>query len=122
MASFATSLSDPIGTQPILDAVAWGQGALLGTVATTVAVIAISVVGVRMLTGHIDIKRGVTTIGGCFILFGAPTIAAGLQNVGSDAVPIQDSTFQVAQAPLLATVPPNSIAPVTDPYAGASVP
>lgn len=121
MASLTTSLSDPSGSQAILNAVAWVQGTLLGTVATTVAVIAISVVGVRMLTGHIDIKRGTTVICGCFILFGAPTIAAGLQMAGSDAAPIDYPTIQAVQAPRPATIPPT-IAPTADPYAGASAP
>ena len=121
MASFATSLSDQNGSQAISDAVAWVQGTLLGTVATTVAIIAISVVGFRMLTGHIDIKRGTTAICGCFILFGAPAIAAGLQNVGSNAAKIDYPTIQTAEAPRPATIPPP-VAPAADPYAGATLP
>lgn len=107
MTTFATSLSDPVGSQPITAAVAWVQATLLGTFATTVAVIAISVVGVRMLTGHIDTKRGMTTIGGCFILFGASTIAAGLQTVGSDAASIDYPTIQAAPASESSTISPE---------------
>ena len=47
--------------------------------ATTAAVIAVAVVGLMMLTGRIDWRRGLTVILGAFILFGAATIVAGIK-------------------------------------------
>jgi type IV secretory pathway VirB2 component (pilin) len=51
---------------------------LPGTVAAAVGVIAIAAIGLMMLAGRIDLWRGVRTVLGLFILFGASTIAAGL--------------------------------------------
>jgi type IV secretion system protein VirB2 len=34
-----------------------------------------------MLTGRIDWRRGATVIVGCFIVFGAATIVAGIRSV-----------------------------------------
>ncbi len=69
----------PAGSGPIVAAVNWVQGTLLGNVATAVAVIAIAVVGFMMLTGRMNWKHGITVILGCFILFGASVIVAGIQ-------------------------------------------
>src|SRR5689334_3391874 len=73
------SLSDAPGASTLVAAVSWLQGTLLGTVATTVAVIAVSWVGMLMLAGRLEIRRGLVTILGCFILFGASAIAGGIQ-------------------------------------------
>lgn len=73
-------LGDPAGSGPIVGAVQWLQGTLLGTVATVVAVIAIAVVGFMMLTGRMNWRYGATVILGCFILFGAASIVAGIQS------------------------------------------
>lgn len=70
---------DPAGSGPIIGAIHWIQGTLLGTVATVAAVIAVAVVGFMMLTGRINWRYGVTVIIGCFVLFGAASIVAGIQ-------------------------------------------
>lgn len=72
-------MNDPAGSGPIVSALNWLQGTLLGTAATTVAVIAIAAVGFMMLTGRINWKHGAVVILGCFILFGAVSIVAGIQ-------------------------------------------
>ena len=72
--------ADPAGSGVIVSAVNWLQGTLLGTVATVVAVIAVAVVGLMMLTGRINWRYGATVIIGCFILFGAASIVAGIQS------------------------------------------
>jgi type IV secretory pathway VirB2 component (pilin) len=80
-AAFAQDIgADPQGSGAILGAVRWIQGALLGTVATVVAVIAVAVVGLLMLTGRINWRYGAIVILGCFILFGAASIVAGIQS------------------------------------------
>jgi type IV secretion system protein VirB2 len=53
---------------------------LLGQVATSVAVIAVAMVGFMMLTGRMNWRFGATVILGCFILFGAASIVAGIQS------------------------------------------
>ncbi len=74
---------DPAGSNVILTAVTWLQGTLLGNVATALAVIAVGATGLMMLTGRIDWKRGATVILGCFIVFGAAAIVAGIRSVAA---------------------------------------
>lgn len=71
--------ADPAGSGAIVSATRWLEGTMLGTVATVLAVIAVAVVGFMMLTGRINWRYGVTVILGCFILFGATSIVAGIQ-------------------------------------------
>jgi type IV secretion system protein VirB2 len=77
------SLGDPAGSGVIVAAVRWLEGTLLGTIATVVAVIAVATVGLLMLTGRINWRYGATVILGCFILFGAASIVAGIQSTAS---------------------------------------
>jgi type IV secretion system protein VirB2 len=77
------SLSDPAGSGVIVAAVRWLEGTLLGTIATVVAVIAVASVGFLMLTGRINWRYGAVVILGCFILFGAASIVAGIQSTAS---------------------------------------
>lgn len=74
------AVADPAGSGVIVDAVNWLQGTLLGTVATVVAVIAVAAVGFMMLTGRINWRHGAVVILGCFILFGAASIVAGIRS------------------------------------------
>ncbi|RDC58904.1 hypothetical protein HME9302_02636 [Alteripontixanthobacter maritimus] len=71
---------DPEGSGVLVNAVEWLQGTLLGTVATVVAVMAVAAVGFMMLTGRMNWRFGATVIVGCFILFGAASIVAGIRS------------------------------------------
>ena len=71
--------ADPQGSGPIVAALMWLQGTLLGNVATAVAVIAVAMVGFMMLTGRMNWRFGATVIIGCFILFGSAAIVSGIQ-------------------------------------------
>lgn len=84
-AAAQTRGADPQGSGPILAAVEWLQGTLLGNVATAVAVIAVAFVGFMMLTGRMNWRYGVTVIVGCFILFGATSIVSGIQSAAGAA-------------------------------------
>lgn len=75
--------TDPQGSGVLVSAVNWMQGTLLGTVATVVAVIAVAAVGFGMLTGRINWRYGAVVILGCFILFGAASIVAGIRAAAS---------------------------------------
>ncbi len=79
----AAQTYDPAGSGPIVGAMHWLQGTLLGTVATVAAVIAVAVVGFMMLTGRMNWRYGLTVILGCFILFGAASIVAGIQSTAA---------------------------------------
>jgi type IV secretory pathway VirB2 component (pilin) len=72
--------ADPAGSGPIVAALGWLQGTLLGNVATAVAVMAVAAVGFMMLTGRLNWRFGATVIIGVFILFGAASIVAGIQS------------------------------------------
>lgn len=116
----ADALSTPAGSSTLVEATQWIQGTLLGTLATTVAVIAVAWIGFRMLSGRVDLQRGAIVILGCFIVFGAPVIAAGLIKLGEAG---KGSNI----APVASPVPPPPPQPKAssapyDPYAGASVP
>jgi type IV secretion system protein VirB2 len=119
------SLADPLGSSVILAATDWVQGTLLGTSATIIAVIAIAAIGLLMLSGRIDVRRGSTVLVGCFVLFGAPVIAKGLREMaGGDGDDYAESDG--AMRPPV-TIPPSTTAPepkpnAFDPYAGAAVP
>jgi type IV secretion system protein VirB2 len=72
--------TDPAGSGPIVAALGWLQGTLLGNVATAVAVMAVAAVGFMMLTGRMNWRFGATVIIGVFILFGAGAIVTGIQS------------------------------------------
>ena len=95
----------------------WIQAVMLGTVATTVAVIAVAAVGFMMLQGRVDYRRAGQVIIGCFILFGASGISKGLQSIAYGA---EDPPIATATAP---QPPPITATPVPqpDPYAGAAL-
>jgi type IV secretion system protein VirB2 len=82
-AARAQAVTDPAGSGPILGALEWVEGTLLGNLATTAAIIAVGAVGLMMLTGRIDWRRGLTVVLGAFILFGAAAIVEGMRSVAS---------------------------------------
>jgi type IV secretory pathway VirB2 component (pilin) len=115
----AGSLADPPDSSAIVPAVEWVQNTLLGTVAVSAAAMAVAAVGFLMLSGRIEARRGLVTIVGCFILFGAPAIARGLRSMVID----RDGTemIEVAPAPPIAVPRSPSKPNVFDPYAGAAL-
>lgn len=78
-AALAADIGDPQGSGVIIGALNWLQGTLLGTVATVAAVIAVAMVGFLMLTGRMNWRHGTIVVLGCFILFGATSIVAGIR-------------------------------------------
>ena len=82
-AALAQVAANPQGSGPIVAALAWLQGTLMGNVATAVAVMAVAAVGFMMLTGRMNWRMGATVIIGCFILFGASAIVSGIQSAAA---------------------------------------
>jgi len=114
------SLSDPDGANPLVAALLWLQGTMLGTVATVIAVIAVAGVGALMLTGRLDWRQGATVVFGCFVLFGATNIAAGIRQSFSGTEALERSS---PPPPIPATVVQLIVPkprPAFDPYAGAA--
>lgn len=109
---------------PIALALYWLQSILLGSIATTVAVVAVASMGFLMLSGRIDIRRAAQVVIGCFIIFGASTIAQGIMG-GTNSLEGQQASAVQATPPQVSPPPPapTSLPPKAyDPYAGAAVP
>ena len=113
------NLTDPPPTSAIMSATSWASDLLFGPLATAIAVIAIAWIGFAMLSGRIDLRRGLCVILGCFLLFGARGIAEGLRSEAkSEGVPFA----AIAPPPVFAKPPPQAnTSNGYDPYAGAAV-
>jgi type IV secretory pathway VirB2 component (pilin) len=109
------------GTSSLLAAARWLESLLLGSVAVAIATIAVGGFGFLVMSGRVNVRTGGQIILGCFVLFGARTIAAGLQSVAGDgSAPAYAYTLPKA-TPVQTAGRPG--APVNnDPFAGASVP
>jgi len=112
------SLFEPTGLTPLANSLAWIEGTLIGSAALAMCVLAVALVGFLALTGRRPIGQSVRVVLGCFVLLGAPMIAAGLLE-GASTVSEQQSHF----APINAGGNPREGLPPSDydPYAGASV-
>ena len=118
IASISVSLADPAGASPLIAAMLWLQNTVVGTIALTVAIIAVASVGFMMLSGRVNIRYGATVIIGCFVLFGASSIVAGIQSaIGGERAGSPDTIPETAAVVVPPPAPRNS-----DPYAGASLP
>jgi type IV secretion system protein VirB2 len=106
-------LTDPPSVSAIGSATAWISTLIFGPLATALAVIAIAWIGFAMLSGRIDIRRGLSVLLGCFLLFGARGIAEGLRSASNSSVPPPPVYAKPA--------PAANTANGYDPYAGASV-
>ena len=80
-AAAQTATTDPAVSSPLVAALDWVQGTLQGHVATSAAVVAVAAVGFMMLTGRVEWRRGVVVVIGCFIVFGATAIVAGIRSL-----------------------------------------
>ncbi len=113
------SLFEAGGGTPMVESARWMEGVLLGEIALGLCVIAVALVGALMLTGRLPLRESARIVVGCFVLLGAPVIAAGF--VGDLSEP------NVASAPPPpVTVPTESKRPDLPPadfdsYAGASL-
>jgi len=124
----ATPLSEPAAINPLLSASNWLESTLLGTFATAIAVIAVAAQGLMLLTGRLQARRGMALLAGCFLVFGASTIANGIRSVLGDG-DRSGKVAAVARAPeplpsMMVTAPPlpTRTSRPYDPYAGAAVP
>lgn len=75
---------------------------IFGSTATSLAVIAIATTGFLLLSRRVDWRRGARVLLGCFILFGASSLAASLLNAARSSA----TTDPPAPAIELFTPPP----------------
>jgi len=114
---------DFAGADAVTSALAWLEGTLLGTLATVVAIIAVASIGFLMLTGRINARRAAKAVLGCFIIFGASTIASGI--LGAVRGGPEAELARAAPPPPQLPPPPAGSQSATspyDPYAGAALP
>lgn len=115
---------DPTGSNAFVAAVHWLDGVLLGMFASVIAVIATASIGLLLISGRVDLRRAVQVIMGCFIIFGASAIAAGIIDVlgsgGGSPVP-QAASMPPPVYPTAPKQPLRANSPY-DPYAGAALP
>lgn len=105
----------------IAAAIRWVEGALLGSIATSIATIAIALFAFAMFQGRFDLRIAGRAALGAFILFGAPMIAVGLLGaLGGREAAALDLVQQEPVASAVSQMPKNP--PIQDPYAGAAVP
>ena len=105
------SLFEASSGTPMAESARWIEGMMLGEVALGICVIAVALIGALMLTGRLPLREGARAVVGCFVLLGAPAIAAGF--VSDESAVIEASTPTATEEPRPALPPAN-----LDPYAG----
>ena len=112
------SLFDAPAQRALPTATSWVTATLLGEVAVVLCVLAVAFVGLLLMSGRVAIREGLRVAIGCFVLLGAPIIAAGLRGAADETTPARTSQpLLIEAAPLPAPPPPANY----DPYAGASL-
>jgi type IV secretory pathway VirB2 component (pilin) len=104
---------------PMVESARWVEGVMLGEIALGVCVIALAFIGALMLTGRLPLREGARVVMGCFVLLGAPVIAAGFVQGGGRVAdpPTSPAPLEVQLDTLRPDLPPANF----DPYAGASL-
>lgn len=114
--SVRPSLFDPPAVSPVNGATDWITGTVFGSVAVTLCVIAVAVLGMMILTGRLPVRRALEVVIGCFVLLGAPLIAGALVSIAQGSAGALPPPTPPAP-PARAELPPADY----DPYAGASL-
>jgi type IV secretory pathway VirB2 component (pilin) len=117
---YAASLLEPSTTSPIARSAGWIESVATGSLASVIAVIAVAIVGMMMLSGRLEVRRGITVVAGCFLVFGANVIARGI--IGGIGHGVAETSIAAEPAPSALVDAPRPPPQPYDPYAGASVP
>jgi type IV secretory pathway VirB2 component (pilin) len=109
------------GSNALVAASDWIVGLLRGPLATGLAILAVAAIGALMLRGRVSVRHAAQVLLGCFLLFGAASLAASFRSLadyglGSTVAPVP----QIAGAPPLLDAEPTQNA-VYDPDAAAAV-
>jgi type IV secretory pathway VirB2 component (pilin) len=107
------------GDSSLVEAAGWVSNLLTGSLAISIAMLAIAWLGFVTLQGRLPWRDGLRIVLGCFILFGSSTIAAAFLQLASSN---QSRVIEVPRATTAKSVAIPARPPVFDPYAGASVP
>lgn len=112
---------DPGSSSVFAGAIYWLEGTLLGSFASAVAVIVIASFGLLLFLGRVPTRRAIEVVFGCFILFGASSIASGIMRSLYASPGEPETVATLPPPPIEAPVQRTSAQPY-DPYAGAAVP
>jgi len=98
----------------------WLGGLLGGELTTALCIVAIAMLGMLMLGGHLHARTGLKVVAGCFLLLSASLVAGGLQGVVRDA---SGGSMQMQDGQVIVEAGPKEALPPADynPYARASV-
>lgn len=104
----------------MVEALFWISNLLTGTVAVSIATLAVAFTGISMLRGRVPYQRGAMVVIGCFIVFGARFVAEGLSGLTDHPTEPVISRTSVDQPPLFAA--PDTGDRRNDLYPGAAIP
>jgi len=106
----------------LTSAVQWIEQTLSGSAATILGTVAIAGVGIMLLSGRVDVRRAACIILGCFMIFGAASIARGLMSAARETLPVPSASADPTPTYIHAASPPHKVTPPGyDPYAGAAL-
>jgi type IV secretion system protein VirB2 len=114
------SLFEADSGTPMVESARWIEGVMLGEIALGVCVIAVAFIGALMLIGRLPMREGARIVVGCFVLLGAPVIAAAFVIGGGGEVRVEASLYPSDNESIDTFRPPLPAADY-DPYAGASL-
>lgn len=90
---------EPQGTSAIEPAIIWLAELIAGSFGLVLMMLAIAIYGLGLLSGQLQVKRGVSVVLGCFVLIGASQLSAFL-------TPDQSrTTYSAVSTPPLAVEP-----------------
>lgn len=106
------------GWQAVVGGANWLVSLVTGSLALGLCVVAIALVGLLMLGGRLPIRDGLRVVLGCFVLLGAPVVAAAFVTAGQEVseAPVPPEPPRQLSDPR-GDLPPSAF----DPYAGASL-
>ena len=108
----------------IAAALDWIRVTLTGSLATGFAIIAVAWFGLMLVSGRLPRRRGIELILGCFIIFGASSIATGMsQELNTSTTGGPEAASVVPPVRIGPMVPQRTVASAPyDAYAGAALP
>jgi ABC-type spermidine/putrescine transport system permease subunit II len=97
----------------------WVVSLATGSLATTIAIIAVAALGLAMLRGRVPRQRGIAILLGCPVVASAKMIAAGLLGL-LDSSPARTAIAQTTATEAGPIRPDPEMPNDFDPYAGAA--
>ena len=116
-AGYTSAPFESSGSGALEGGVAWLVALSTGSLAIGLCVLAVALVGLLMFAGRLPVREGLRVVLGCFVLLGAPAIAAGFISLSSDRDAGSIGQEREPVAPTRPELPPSTY----DPYAGASL-